>query len=162
MSTGRHTTPFSTEAGRTEGDEATAPTRRLIVAPDPGGPDGGLLLMDPGPDGTEESEFAGEKTEGLPASRATVLSAAVAADLQDRWSRIQDRFPDDPRGCVQDADGLIEEISTALAAGIGEHRSRLAAAWQDGRPDVEELEKSLQEYRAFIGMLIPGARGCGE
>jgi hypothetical protein len=47
--------------------------------------------------------------------------------------------------CAQDADGLIEEISTALAVGIGEHRSRLAAAWQDGRPDVEELEKSLRD-----------------
>lgn len=132
------------------------------MVPDPGSPDGGLLLTTPGPDGAEEAEFGGEKTEGLPASRATVLPVPVAADLRDHWSRIQDGFPDDPRGCVQDADRLIEEISNALAAGIGEHRSRLAAAWQDGRPNVEELEKSLQEYRAFIGMLIPGTQGRGE
>ena len=135
-------------------DQAPDPAHRLIVVPDPGSPGGGSLLMAPGPDGSEDADPVGEKTEGLPAARATVLLAAVASDLRDRWSRIQIRFPDDPRGCVQDADGLIEEISTALAAGIGEHRSRLAAAWQDGRPEVAELEKSLQDYRAFISTLL--------
>lgn len=158
MDTGRRTTPGGTQV-HAEDDEATAPPRRPIVVP---GPDGGLLPMAPEPDGSEEAEFGGEKTEGLPASRATVLPAAVAADIRDHWSRIQDRFSDDPRACVQDADRLIEEISTALAAGIGEHRSRLAAAWQDGRPNDEELEKSLQGYREFIGMLIPGVQECGE
>lgn len=159
MKTRRPTPPGGAGPEQAGEDRAAGPAPRLFVVPVPGSPDGGALLKAPGPEGPEGTgsraeENGAERTEGLPAARATVLSAAVASDLRDRWSRIQIRFPDDPRGCVQDADGLIEEISTALAAGIGEHRSRLAAAWQDGRPEVEELGKSLQDYRAFISTLL--------
>jgi hypothetical protein len=34
-----------------------------------------------------------------------------------------------------------------------ERRSELAAAWQDGQPDTEQLRLALRQYRSFMGVV---------
>ncbi|NUR61388.1 MAG: hypothetical protein HOV87_22410 [Catenulispora sp.] len=64
-------------------------------------------------------------------------------------------FLEDPAQSVQDADGLIEEITTALLKSFQERRLVLAADWQNGGTGTEELRLALRRYRAFLGVLLP-------
>jgi hypothetical protein len=75
--------------------------------------------------------------------------------FQQRWSDVQARFVDDPRGAVQTADGLVAELMQSLARGFSDHKARLETAWQSGGdPDTEELRQALQRYRSFFHRLL--------
>jgi hypothetical protein len=102
--------------------------------------DGG---MPPAPDGA-----------GLGAGMA-LLDPAEGERFQQRWSDVQARFVDDPRGAVQTADGLVAELMQSLARGFSDHKARLESAWQSGSdPDTEELRQALQRYRSFFKRLL--------
>ena len=44
--------------------------------------------------------------------------------LRSRWTEVQSAFVDDPRDCVQKADGLVADVVDKLTAGFSEARSR--------------------------------------
>jgi len=92
--------------------------------------------------------------DGLPPARATVLAADVESRLRARWSRLRKDFADDPRGGVQDADALLQDVSAVFAEAIEEHRARLAASWQVGRPGFDRLQDALRQYDGLVGILL--------
>jgi hypothetical protein len=76
-------------------------------------------------------------------------------DFQSRWKAIQTRFVDDPRGAVEDADGLVAIIMQALAESFAQERDRLEGHWGRGEDiSTEDLRVALQRYRSFFHRLL--------
>jgi hypothetical protein len=91
------------------------------------------------------------------ASDATgsLLSADIDATFQQRWKEIQTRFVDEPRGAVEDADGLVANLMQQLAEGFAKERERLEAQWGRGEDiSTEDLRVALQRYRTFFQRLL--------
>jgi hypothetical protein len=76
-------------------------------------------------------------------------------ELEQRWSEIQSRFVDEPRGAVEEANALVDDLMNRLMSSFSEERSRLEGQWDQG-DDVttEDLRTALQKYRAFFGRLL--------
>jgi hypothetical protein len=85
----------------------------------------------------------------------SLLSADVDATFQQRWQEIQTRFVDEPRGAVEDADGLVANLMQQLAEGFAKERERLEAQWGRGEDiSTEDLRVALQRYRTFFQRLL--------
>ena len=89
-----------------------------------------------------------------------VLFAVDPSGLRTRWDDIQAAFVDDPSGCVQQADGLVEEVIEQLMSRFADARSRLEGQWARGEPaSTEDLRVALQRYREFF-LLSPAPMMC--
>ena len=85
----------------------------------------------------------------------SLLSADMDATFQERWKEIQTRFVDEPRGAVEDADGLVANLMQQLAEGFAKERERLEAQWGRGEDiSTEDLRVALQRYRTFFQRLL--------
>jgi hypothetical protein len=94
---------------------------------------------------------------GVSASQAggSLLPAEMDATFQQRWKEIQTRFVDEPRGAVEDADGLVANLMQQLAEGFAKERERLEAQWGRGEDiSTEDLRVALQRYRTFFQRLL--------
>ena len=104
-----------------------------------------------------EAEAAPHPT-GMPASSAnggSLLPADMDATFQEGWKDIQTRFVDEPRGAVEDADGLVANLMQQLAEGFAMERERLEAQWGRGEDiSTEDLRVALQRYRTFFQRLL--------
>jgi hypothetical protein len=88
---------------------------------------------------TERSLFADDELVGLRA----------------RWENVQAGFVDDPRECVQKADGLVSDLVDQLTTGFTEARSRLEEQWARGEEaSTEDLRLALKRYREFFQRLL--------
>jgi hypothetical protein len=88
-------------------------------------------------------------------SSAPLLPADLTATFQDRWEEVQTRFVDEPRGAVEEADGLVANLMQQLAEGFAEERERLEAQWGRGEDiSTEDLRVALQRYRSFFQRLL--------
>jgi hypothetical protein len=68
---------------------------------------------------------------------------------------LQASFVDDPKRCVQQADGLVEEVVQRLTASFAQARSRLDEQWSQGHDaSTEDLRLALQRYRDFFQRLL--------
>ena len=75
--------------------------------------------------------------------------------LRSRWDDVQSSFVDDPKDCVQKADGLVSEVVEQLTTGFSEARSRLEAQWARGeQASTEDLRIALKRYREFFQRLL--------
>ncbi len=84
-----------------------------------------------------------------------LLPAGDTAAFRQRWEEIQTRFVDQPRGAVQDADGLVATLMQQLAEGFAKERELLEAQWGRGEDiSTEDLRVALQRYRAFFQRLL--------
>ena len=85
----------------------------------------------------------------------SLLPAEMDATFQQRWKEIQTRFVDEPRGAVEDADGLVANLMQQLAEGFAKERERLEAQWGRGEDiSTEDLRVALQRYRTFFQRLL--------
>jgi hypothetical protein len=76
-------------------------------------------------------------------------------DLRARWTEVQAEFVDDPRDCVQKADGLVADVVDKLTAGFSQTRSGLEEQWSRGEEvSTEDLRVALQQYRDFFERLL--------
>jgi hypothetical protein len=86
---------------------------------------------------------------------APLLSAEASSSFQQRWEEVQTRFVDEPRGAVEQADGLVANLMQQLAEGFAQERERLEAQWDRGEDiSTEELRVALQRYRSFFQRLL--------
>jgi hypothetical protein len=89
-------------------------------------------------------------TDGAP-----LLSEELSTTFQRRWEEVQTRFVDEPRGAVEDADGLVANLMQQLAQGFAQERERLEAQWGRGEDiSTEDLRVALQRYRSFFQRLL--------
>ena len=109
-----------------------------------------------------------EPTTGLEPRQETVDSTGSAesgdqmlfadgdlSGLRARWTEVQSAFVDDPRDCVQKADGLVADVVDKLTAGFSEARSRLEEQWGRGEQvSTEDLRVALTRYRDFFERLL--------
>lgn len=84
-----------------------------------------------------------------------LMSAQLSASFQRRWEEVQTRFVDEPRGAVEDADGLVASVMQQLAEGFAQERERVEAQWGGGEDiSTEDLRIALQRYRSFFHRLL--------
>ena len=77
------------------------------------------------------------------------------ADLRTRWNDVQAGFVDDPRDCVQKADGLVSEVVRQLTDGFTDARARMEQQWSRGEEaSTEDLRVALTRYRDFFERLL--------
>jgi hypothetical protein len=84
-------------------------------------------------------------------SPATAIGGGIAEDdvADDRWSKIQAMFVDDPRGSIAEAASLVDDAIEAFITAIRERQASLASSWQTLDGDTEQLRAAFREYRAF-------------
>jgi hypothetical protein len=99
--------------------------------------------------------------DGRRAATATHSSADALfaerdlTDLRARWNDVQAAFVDDPRDCVQKADGLVSDTVEQLTASFTSARSRLEEQWSRGEEaSTEDLRQALKRYRDFFDRLL--------
>lgn len=84
-----------------------------------------------------------------------LLSSGDTDAFERRWQDIQVGFVDEPRACVEQADGLIAEVMKRLAEGFAEERRSLESQWDRGdQVSTEDLRVALQRYRSFFNRLL--------
>jgi hypothetical protein len=77
------------------------------------------------------------------------------SDLRSRWAEVQSAFVDDPRDCVQKADGLVADVVDKLTSGFSEARAQLEEQWDRGEEvSTEDLRIALKRYREFFERLL--------
>ena len=76
-------------------------------------------------------------------------------ELEQRWAEIQTRFVDEPRGSVEAANALVDDLMNRLLSSFSEERSRLERQWDRGdEVTTEDLRMVLKKYRSFFGRLL--------
>jgi hypothetical protein len=104
----------------------------------------------PSAEGTHSSTEATESS-----SRQSLFDEDELSVLRSRWDEVQAGFVDDPRECVQKADGLVSDVVDRLTTGFSEARSRLDEQWARGEEgSTEDLRIALKRYREFFQRLL--------
>jgi hypothetical protein len=92
---------------------------------------------------------------GQSSADASLFADAERDGLRMRWDDVQAGFVDDPRDCVQKADGLVSDVVRQLISGFTEARSRLEQQWSRGEEvSTEDLRVALKRYREFFDRLL--------
>lgn len=103
--------------------------------------------------GTAEGHSTGA-TDGA-SGGMPLLSSGDTDAFERRWQDIQVGFVDEPRNCVEQADGLVAEVMKRLAEGFAEERRSLEGQWDRGdQVSTEDLRVALQRYRSFFNRLL--------
>jgi hypothetical protein len=98
---------------------------------------------------------SGGRGRGFRGDAGPLLPAEASSSFQRRWEEVQTRFVDEPRGAVEDADGLVANVMKQLAEGFAQERERLEAQWDRGEDiSTEDLRIALQRYRSFFQRLL--------
>lgn len=96
------------------------------------------------PQGPEDSEDGGE-----------LFAPVEREELERRWNEVQARFVDEPRGSVEEANALVDELMKRLVSSFSEQRAQLEAQWDSGdEVTTEDLRVALRRYRSFFGRLL--------
>ena len=106
---------------------------------------------------TAESSSATESASAREGRGAgtTLFSNDDTSGFHSRWLDIQATFVDDPRECVQRADGLVSDVINQLTAGFAEARTNLEQQWGRGEDaSTEDLRLTLKRYRDFFERLL--------
>jgi hypothetical protein len=104
--------------------------------------------------GTDPASPAGA-ADSASANGAPLLTEERSVTFQRRWEEVQTRFVDEPRGAVEEADGLVANLMHQLTEGFAQERERLEAQWGRGEDiSTEDLRIALQRYRSFFQRLL--------
>lgn len=113
-----------------------------------GAPAGDLSEAQPSSSGSRPASAASDTNEPL-------LTTELSGTFHQQWEEIQTRFVDEPRGAVEEADGLVASLMQQLAESFAQERERLEAQWGRGEDiSTEDLRVALQRYRSFFQRLL--------
>ena len=74
---------------------------------------------------------------------------------RSQWDAIQEKFVDEPRHVVGQADSLVALAMKRLAGMFAAERARLEGQWdRGGNVSTEDLRLALRRYRSFFGRLL--------
>lgn len=151
LSTDDFAAPLERDAGRRSEEqppsfpgEAPGATPEADAAPEAAGSDSG----EPRPVSDAPEVSAQEEVPQL-------LTSQDEEGFRTRWQEIQNRFVDDPREAVHEADGLVADVMQTLATTFSQHKQELEGQWsQGGEADTENLRMALRKYRSFFNRLL--------
>jgi hypothetical protein len=142
-------------------EAAQVPTQPLGMRPEPNiaGSEGSAIEPNSESDfdaGGAPTRRTAELDHTAETSTETILFAEdELTGLRARWNAVQAGFVDDPRNCVQKADGLVSDVVGQLTHGFTEARSRLEQQWGRGEEvSTEDLRIALTRYRDFFERLL--------
>ncbi|MEU1863507.1 hypothetical protein [Streptomyces gardneri] len=96
-----------------------------------------------------------EEESGPKSGNPRLLDSADEEAFRTRWHEIQNRFVDDPRRAVHEADTLVTDVTRQLAATFADRRKDLEGQWnEDEDVDTERLRMALRQYRSFFNRLL--------
>ncbi len=96
-----------------------------------------------------------DSTESAGSGDQMLFADGELSGLRSRWTEVQSAFVDDPRDCVQKADGLVADVVEKLTAGFAQARSQLEEQWDRGeKVSTEDLRIALKRYREFFERLL--------
>ena len=88
-------------------------------------------------------------------SDAMLFADSELTDMRSRWVEVQSAFVDDPRDCVQKADGLVADVVDKLTTSFSGARAHLEEQWSRGEEvSTEDLRIALKRYREFFERLL--------
>ena len=91
---------------------------------------------------------------GSPDGRSASAGPPAELDYRARIREIQTGFVDDPLGCAEDADRLLEDLVRALTVDLARRRRELGGAAADGAPPAtEQLRLAVRRYRELVDVL---------
>ena len=116
-------------------------------------------------------EWRAKKREQL---RIVPLSRAVRSDFANRWTKVQSRFVDDPKGSVADADELVTELMHARGYPMADFEQQaemisvdhpvvvqnyraahdIAMRHDRGQASTEDLRTAMVHYRSLFEELL--------
>ncbi|MGW0410492.1 hypothetical protein ACWDZX_04225 [Streptomyces collinus] len=147
--------------------EADSPVQGAPTYPGEATPTPAAAAQDHGAATADLSEEASPEQPQAPAPQAQETSGPSDEELpqlladdeerafRDRWQTVQNRFVDDPRQAVHDADTLVAEVMQTLATTFAQHKKDLEGQWGEGQQvDTEELRGALRRYRSFFNRLL--------
>jgi hypothetical protein len=103
----------------------------------------------------ESREARVDSTESDGSAEKMLFADGELSGMRNRWTEVQSAFVDDPRDCVQKADGLVADVVDKLTAGFSQARSRLEEQWDRGEEvSTEDLRIALKRYREFFERLL--------
>jgi hypothetical protein len=118
------------------------------------------------PRGREQRQDGADDDGGRPDSEPTseaqsesavmpLLSTEQSTDFDQRWSKIQIAFVDEPRESVERADQLVAELMQRVAMTFAQARTELETQWDSGDDvSTEDLRVALTRYRSFFQRLL--------
>ena len=84
-----------------------------------------------------------------------LLAPDQSERFSERWETIQASFVDRPRESVEQADGLVSDLTERLTETLSKERERLEKQWAQGDDvSTEDLRVALKRYRAFFDRLL--------
>lgn len=139
--------------------EQREPTEPLKVSPEaaPSNPQTQSQSDPSVPAADERIEPAADERREPPAAQSPedLFADDELADLRGRWASVQAAFVDDPKDCVQKADGLVSDLVDQLTSGFARARTRLEEQWARGEEaSTEDLRVALMHYREFFQRLL--------
>ncbi|MDT5004915.1 MAG: hypothetical protein QOJ24_2091 [Mycobacterium sp.] len=94
-------------------------------------------------------------TDTADLSDAMLFADSELTDMRSRWVEVQSAFVDDPRDCVQKADGLVADVVDKLTTSFSGARAHLEEQWSRGEEvSTEDLRIALKRYREFFERLL--------
>lgn len=85
----------------------------------------------------------------------------TSSQVNERWSRVQAQFVDDPQKSVAEAHELVGELVQRIVDSFTQERNDLERQWSKGDDvSTEDLRVCLQRYRAFFSRLLPTVNGA--
>ena len=110
--------------------------------------------VDPAVD-LESQQATVDPVESAGSADQMLFADGELSGLRSRWTQVQSAFVDDPRDCVQKADGLVADVVDKLTAGFSAARSGLEEQWDRGEEvSTEDLRIALKRYREFFERLL--------
>lgn len=101
------------------------------------------------------AETAPASVETADTSNQMLFSDGELTEMRSRWTEVQSAFVDDPRDCVQKADGLVADVVDKLTTGFSGARAHLEEQWSRGEEvSTEDLRIALKRYREFFERLL--------
>jgi hypothetical protein len=95
------------------------------------------------------------RSSGQSSGDTSLFADTDLAELRRGWDNVQASFVDDPKRCVEQADGLVSDVVEQLSSGFAEARSRLEQQWSRGEEaSTEDLRVALKRYREFFERLL--------
>ncbi|MFI1769941.1 hypothetical protein ACH41H_49420 [Streptomyces sp. NPDC020800] len=140
---GESTATTATQSPAEERDEDRSAT----------GPDARAAAPDTAraPDSSDSSDTSDTSADEAP----QLLTEDADQGFRDRWEQTQNKFVDDPREAVHDADTLVADVMQTLATTFAQHKKDLEDQWGQGEQvDTEELRRALRRYRSFFNRLL--------